>query len=221
MAIFSRALDVLKANINDLLDKAEDPEKMLKQIIIDMEEQLQKAMQGLGQVMANERQMRKQLEEAQAQSKLWEDRAKVALNAGNQELARQAVENKLKADQNVKQFQELHAQLEAQVNEIREQVKTLQSKLEEARSKQSVLIARAKVADARQSVSKALGNIDSSGVMAKMEKMERKISAKEAQADVTAEMAGVESKEDPFVKLEKESAVENELARLMKEMSKE
>ena len=93
MAIFARLADLLKANINDLIDKAEDPEKMLKQIIIDMEEQLDKATQGLGTVMASERQIKKQLETAQADSKLWEDRAKTALKAGNQELAKQAVNN--------------------------------------------------------------------------------------------------------------------------------
>jgi len=64
MAIFSRLTDLLKANINDLIDRAEDPEKMVKQIIIDMEEQLQNAVQGLGSVMASEREMLKKLKEA-------------------------------------------------------------------------------------------------------------------------------------------------------------
>ncbi len=101
MAIFSRLGDIFKSNLNDLLDKAEDPEKMLKQIIIDMEDHLVKATQGLGEVMAAQRQMEKQLSEAMAQSKTWEDRAKVALKAGNQDLARQAVDQKLKADEKI------------------------------------------------------------------------------------------------------------------------
>ncbi|HHV64636.1 MAG TPA: PspA/IM30 family protein [Peptococcaceae bacterium] len=222
MAIFSRFADLVKANINDLLDKAEDPEKMLKQMIIDMEEQLQKATQGLGQVMANERQMRKQVETAEAQSRMWEERAKIALKAGEQELAKHAVEEKLKADENVKQYRSMHSQLELQMESMREQVNVLKGKLEEARSKQSLLIARAQVAEARQGVSEALGGVDGSGAFAKMEKMERKISQMEAQADAAIEISGLEAREeDPFAKLEKKSAADEELARLLKEIAKE
>lgn len=222
MAIFSRFADLVKANLNDFLDKAEDPEKMLKQMIIDMEEQLQKATQGLGQVMANERQMRKQVETAEGQSRIWEERAKTALKAGEQELAKQAVEEKLKADENVNQYRSLHSQLEVQVDSMRNQVNALKAKLEEARSKQSILLARAQVAEARKGVSEALGGVDSSGSFAKMDKMERKISALEAQADATAEISGLDAnEEDPFSKLEKENAADNELARLMKELAKE
>ncbi len=136
MAIFSRLVDLLKANINDLIDKAEDPEKMLKQIIIDMEEQLQKATQGLGQIMASGRQANKQLEAAKADSALWEERAKTALKAGNQALAQKAVESKLKTDANVTQYQQMHDELAKQVETMREQVNLLKTKLEEARSRQ-------------------------------------------------------------------------------------
>ena len=219
MAIFSRLVDVLKANINDLIDKAEDPEKMLKQIIIDMEEQLQKATQGLGQVMASERQTKKQLEDAQAQAKVWEDRAKTALKAGNEDLAKQAVDSKLKADANVKQYEQMHDELAKQVDTVREQVNLLKSKLEEARARQSMLVARAQVADARQGVAKALGGIDASGASAKMDKMEKKIAEKEATADAQFEISGLDAeKNDPFAKLEKDAAADSEMERLKKEL---
>ena len=95
-------------------------------------------------------------------------------------------------------------------------------KLEEARNKQSLLVARAQVAEARQGVSGALGNVDSSGAFAKMEKYERKIETMEAQADAAVEISGLETnEEDPFAKLEKQNAADEELARLMKELSKE
>ena len=185
MAIFSRLADLLKANINYLIDRAEDPEKMVKQIIIDMEEQLQGAVQGLGTVMASERQMKKQLEEAQAESKMWEDRAKSALKSSNEELAKQAIDNKLKVDVNVKQYQKMDTDVSTQLNILRDQVDILKKKLIEARTRQSLLVARDKVADARKEVSSAVGNLDSSGAFAKMDKMERKIAEKEAQADAT------------------------------------
>ncbi len=219
MAIFSRLVDLLKANINDMIDKAEDPEKMLKQIIIDMEEQLRKATQGLGQIMASERQTKKQLEAAQAESKLWEERAKTALKAGNEELAKKAVDGKLKADTNVAQYQQMHEELEKQVGVVREQVTLLKQKLEEARARQSMLVARAQVAQARQGVAKAVGGIDSGGAFSKMDKMEKKIVQKEAEADAHFEISGLDAENnDPFKQLEKDSAAESEMDRLKKEL---
>jgi phage shock protein A len=222
LAIFSRLADLLKANINDLIDKAEDPEKMVKQIIIDMEEQLQSAVQGLGSVMASERQMRKQLETEQSQSKLWEDRAKSALKSSNEELAKQAVDNKLKIDERVKQYEKMHSDVSSQLNILREQVEILKNKLNEARTRQSILIARDTVADARKEVSSAIGNLDSSGAFAKLDKMERKIDEKEAQADAAYEVSGLSAEQkDPFTDIENQKAADDEMARLKEELSKE
>jgi phage shock protein A len=222
MAIFSRLSDLLKANINDLIDRAEDPEKMVKQIIIDMEEQLQNAVQGLGSVMAGERQMRKQLEEAQTQSKLWEDRAKSALRSSNEDLAKQAIDNKLKADESVNQYQKMHTDISSQLSILKEQVEILKKKLNEARTRQSILMARDTVADARKEVSSAIGDLDSSGAFAKMDKMERKIAEKEAQADAEYEISGLNAEQnDPFANIEKQNAAEDEMARLKEELSKE
>ena len=222
MAIFSRLADLLKANINDLIDRAEDPEKMVKQIIIDMEEQLQSAVQGLGSVMASERQMLKQLEEAKVQSKMWEDRAKAALKAANDDLAKQAVDNKIKADENVKQLDKMHTDVSTQLNILKGQVDILKKKLNEARTRQSILMARDTVADARKEVSSAIGNLDSSGAFAKMDKMEKKIAEKEAQADAEYEVSGLSAEQnDPFVDLEKQKAADDEMARLKEELSKE
>jgi phage shock protein A len=222
MAIFSRLSDLLKANINDLIDRAEDPEKMVKQIIIDMEEQLQNAVQGLGSVMASERQVRKQLEEAQSQSKLWEDRAKSALKSSNEELAKQAIDTKLKADESVNQYQKMHTDISSQLSILKEQVEILKKKLNEARTRQTMLVARDTVADARKEVSSAIGDLDSSGAFAKMDKMERKIAEKEAQADAAYEISGLNAEQnDPFANMDKQKAAEDEMARLKKELSKE
>ena len=221
MGIFNRIGDLIKSNVNDLIDKAEDPQKMVKQIIIDMEEQLAKTTQAMGQAMASERQVKKQLDTAREQSKSWEEKAKMALNSGNQELAKQALANKVKSDGMVKQYGEMDAKLEAQLNTIKQQVETLKSKLEEARSRQSLLVARAQMADTQKDMAKNLGNIDSSSAFAKMDKMERKIEQKEAEAEAFSEVAGVTEAEDSFEKMEKDQAVDAELQRLMAEMNKE
>jgi len=222
MAIFSKLSDLLKSNINDLIDRAEDPEKMVKQIIIDMEEQLQNAVQGLGSVMASEREMLKKLKESQDESKLWEGRARDALKSDNEELAKKAIDKKLEADTSVKQYQKMYDNISSQTEILREQVDLLKKKLTEARARQTMLIARDKVAEARKEVISAVGDLDSSGAFAKMDKMEKKIAEKEAQADAAFDISGMDDEEDDeFEEMESKQAADDEMARLKKELSKE
>ena len=222
MAIFSRVTDLLKANINDLIDRAEDPEKMVKQIIIDMEEQLQNAVQGLGSVMASEREMLKKLNEVKDESKLWEGRAKDALKSDNEELAKKAIDKKLTADTSVRQYQKMYDNISSQSETLREQVDLLKKKLVEARARQTMLVARDKVAEARKEVISAVGDLDSSGAFAKMDKMEKKIAEKEAQADAAFDISGMDDEEDDeFEEMENKKVADDELARLKEELSKE
>ena len=220
MSIFERVSDLVRANINDLIDRAENPEKMVKQIIIDMEDQLRKATQGLGTAMGSLNQVKNQLANAQAQSAQWESKAKACLEQGNEDLAKQALENKVKQDKMVAQYQEMCTSMEKQVNDIKSQVDVLKQKLEEARSKQAMLVARSQMADAKSQMAKTLGNMDSKSAFAKMDKMEKKIEQKEAQADAFSEVSGVqESDLDPFEQMDKENSINAELERLKKEMN--
>lgn len=220
MSIFERVSDLVRANINDLIDRAENPEKMVKQIIIDMEDQLRKATQGLGTAMGSLNQVKNQLANAQAQSAQWESKAKACLEQGNEDLAKQALENKVKQDKMVVQYQEMCTSMEKQVNDIKSQVDVLKQKLEEARSKQAMLVARSQMADAKSQMAKTLGNMDSKSAFAKMDKMEKKIEQKEAQADAFSEVSGVqESDLDPFEQMDKENSINAELERLKKEMN--
>ena len=220
MAIFERISDLVRANINDLIDKAENPEKMVKQIIIDMEDQLRKATQGLGTAMGSLNQVKKQLATAQEQSNMWQAKAKTCLQQGNEELAKQALENKVKQDQMAAKYQEMVDSMEGQVNQLKSQVDVLKSKLEEARSKQAMLTARSQMADAQTKMAKTLGNMDSKSAFAKMDKMEQKIEQKEAQATAFSEVSGVqEAENDPFAKMEHDSAVNDELEKLKQEMN--
>ena len=221
MAIFERLSDLVKANINDLIDKAENPEKMVKQIIIDMEDQLRKATQGLGTAMGSLNQVQKQLANAEEQSNNWQAKAKTCLEQGNEELAKQALENKVKQDNMVNQYRQMYTQMESQVNEIKNQVDILKQKLEEARSKQAMLVARSQMADAKSQMAKTLGNMDSKSAFAKMDKMEQKIAQKESEADAFADISGVqESENDPFAQMDKENSINAELEKLKQEMKK-
>jgi len=219
MAIFERISDLVRANVNDLIDKAEDPEKMVKQIIIDMEAQIRNATQGLGTAMGSLNQVKRQLQNAKEQSNVWQNKAKMCLEQGNEELAKQALENKVKQDQMATQYQEMATSMEAQVTEMKAQIDVLKQKLEEARSKQSMLVARSKMADAKSQMAKTLGNMDSKSAFAKMDKMEQKIEQKESQADAFSEVSGVqESDADPFAQMDKENSINEELEKLKQEM---
>ena len=209
----------MKANINDLLDRAEDPEKMLKQIIIDMEESLDEAVKGLADAMASAKQMARQQEAAEQQSAEWEARARMALGKGDQDLAKQALASKLKSDDTAKQYAQMHATLTSQVQALKGQVEELKAKIEEARGKQAILTARAQMADTQKQFAKTMGSTDSKSAFAKFEKMEKKVEQKEAEAAAWTDLSG-ESKDDPFKKMEQDSAVDAELARLMAEMDK-
>ena len=220
MAIFERISDLVRSNINDLIDKAENPEKMVKQIIIDMEEQLRKSTQSLGTAMGSLNQVKKQLENAQEQSNTWQAKAKSCLEQGNEDLAKQALENKLTQDKMITQYQEMSTQMETQVNEIKSQIDILKQKIEEARSKQAMLVARSQMADAKTQMAKTLGNMDSKSAFAKMDKMEQKIAQKEAQADAYSDVSGVQENEsDPFAQMDKENSINEELEKLKKELN--
>lgn len=220
MTIFERIGDLVRANINDLIDKAENPEKMVKQIIIDMEEQLRKATQGLGTAMGSLNQVKKQLATAQEQSNVWQSKAKTCLEQGNESLAKQALENKIKQDKMVTQYQEMASSMETQVNEIKSQIDVLKAKLEEARSKQAMLVARSQMADAKAQMAKTLGNMDSKSAFAKMDKMEQKIEQKEAQADAFSDISGIQENEsDPFAQMDKENSINEELEKLKNEIN--
>jgi phage shock protein A len=213
MAIFSRLVDLLKANINDMIDKAEDPEKMLKLIVIEMEEHLAAATQGLGAAMASERQMRRRMEEAQENARAWEQRAKDALKAGDEALAKQAVENKLKADASAREREQEHAPYYAETEEMRVQLAGLKKKIDDTRAHQAVIIARVKMAKAKMSVAESLG-----GPMSKVSEIERKAVLAADTADAQYELSGLgEASESPGAYGDR--AMEEELARLKKEIN--
>ena len=138
----------------------------------------------------------------------------------NEDLAKQALENKVKQDKMVAQYQEMATSMEEQVNEIKSQIDILKQKLEEARSKQAMLTARSQMADAKTQMAKTLGNMDSKSAFAKMDKMEQKIEQKEAQADAFSEISGIqESENDPFTQMDKEDSINEELEKLKREMN--
>ena len=221
MGIFQRLGDLLKSNINDLIDRAEDPEKMVKQIIIDMQEELNKSTQALGKAVSSEKIAKKQYDDAVRKSAEWEARAKTAITAGDDALAKKALENKVKADKDVLAYQEMYETISNQTDAIGDQVEVLKTKLEEAKSRQAMLIARSQMADTKKALAKSQGGFDGASALEKFDRMEEKIQRKEAEADAFAEIGGGGDADliESFDQIEKDAKVDAELARLMAEMN--
>ena len=217
MGIFQRLSDILKSNVNDLIDRAEDPEKMVKQIIIDMQKELNNSTQALGKAVASERIAKKQYDQAAAKSADWESKA---IAAGDEELAKKALANKVKADKDTAQYKEMYDTISQQTETIRTQVEVLKSKLEEAKSRQAMLIARSQMADTQKALANATGGFDSSSASEKFSRMEEKIERKEAEAQAFTDIATDTGSNDAeeFEKLENDSKVNSELERLKAEM---
>ncbi len=221
MGVFSRLSDILKSNINDLLDKAEDPEKMVKQIIIDMQKELTTATQNLGKAKASERLAQKKMDDAVKVAAGWEAKAKAALSQGNQDLAKQALAKKVRADEEVATYTEMYESISTQTDAIEDQVEVLKAKLDEAKSRQAMLIARSQMADTKKALAKSQGGFDGASALEKFDRMEEKIQRKEAEADAFAEIGGGGDADliESFDQIEKDAKVDAELARLMAEMN--
>ena len=221
MGVFARLSDLLKANINDLIDKAEDPEKMVKQIILDMNKELNKAIQNLGKAKASEKIAEKKYLDAEATSKNWESKAKMALQKGDQDLAKKALAKKVKADEELASYKQMYESISGQTNTISEQVEILKTKLEEAKSRQAMLIARSQMAQTKRQLAAAQSNFDSSSAFAKLDRMEEKVMQQEAEADAYTEITGGNDQDElseQFAQMENDAQVDAELQRLMSEM---
>jgi phage shock protein A len=217
MSIFSRIADIFKSNVNDALDKAENPEKMLRQMVLEMEESVNKATLSVGQAIANERSLERKLKKAQSESQDWDSKARQALTAGNEDLAMRALEKKKVADKNASELQPIVQQASQTTAKLRDQLNQLKSKLDEARTRQSTLIARSQAAKAQKQLSQNAAGFGSDA-FSKFDKLEGKIEKTEAEAEAFSELSeGDRSLEDEFKALGATSS-SDELEAMKKEM---
>jgi len=211
MGLFSRIADVFKANVNDVLDKVEDPEKMLKQMVIEMEESVNKTTLAVAQAIANEKSLERKIEKAKKDREEWEQKAVQALQASRDDLARAALEKKAIADRNLNDLVPIHIQAKETANKLRQQLDSLKAKLDEARSRQSTLIARSQAAKAQKQIAQSISGVGSDA-FSKFDKFEGKIEKLEAEATAFEELAGSNtSLDDEFKKLSSGTGIDNEL----------
>ncbi len=213
MGFFDRLSRLLRANLNDLVSKAEDPAKILDQSVADMQADLVKLRQAVATAIASQKRIQNQAEQAESQSRTWYERAELALKKGEEDLAREALTRR-------KTYQDTATALNTQLNSQAGQVETLkkslvalESKIAEAKTKKDMLKARAQAAQAQEQLQSAVGSLGTNSAMAAFEQMEEKVQALEARSQAAAELAGADL-ESQFAALEGGNDVDDELAAL-------
>ncbi|KAL0403378.1 UNVERIFIED_CONTAM: Membrane-associated protein, chloroplastic [Sesamum radiatum] len=217
MNLFDRFARVVKSYANALISTFEDPEKILEQTVIEMNDDLIKMRQATAQVLASQKQLENKYKAAQQASEDWYRRAQLALGKGDEELAREALKRRKSYADNANA---LKAQLDQQkgvVDNLVSNTRLLESKIQEAKSKKDTLKARAQSAKTATKVSEMLGNVNTSSALSAFEKMEEKVLAMESQADALNQLTSDEL-EGKFALLET-SSVDDDLASLKKELS--
>lgn len=209
MGIFKRLKDVFKANINDLISKAENPEKMLNQMVIDMNEHLIESKKSVASAIADEKRLERQMKENLKQAKDWESKAMLAVKAGKDDLAKEALVRKQEYANIALQFKEQFQAQHSSVEKLKTALRQLQNKIEEAKRKKNLLIARAKRAEAQKKIQETMGGVSDTSAFEVFDRMSAKVDKIEAEADAMAELEGIgvdESLESKFKALESSDA---------------
>ena len=216
MSVFSRMSTIFKANVNDALTKAEDPEKVLNQITIEMNEQLVDTKQKVAAAIADEKRLQRQYQETAEQAKGWEEKATIAVEKERDDLAREALARRNEAQQLVDEYKIQWDKQRQAVDQLKEHLRTLELKIGEAGRKKQLLIARQKRANAQKQIHETMAGMKDSGAFDTFDRMEQKVGDMEARADAAAEMADFERDplEDEFAALEKNDNVDDDLAAL-------
>nr|WP_320056801.1 PspA/IM30 family protein [Pseudanabaena sp. PCC 7367] len=217
MGLLDRIGMVLKSNINAMVSSAEDPEKILEQSIIDMQEDMVQLRQAVAQSMAALKRQEQQLNQAQTQSNEWERRAMLALQKGDENLAREALNRKKGYADTAGSLKASVDQQAGQVDTLKKNLVALEGKISEAKTKKDMLKARMQSAKAQENLNNMLGKINTSGASATFERMEEKVMMAEAKAGASAELSS-DGLEQQFAQLEASSGVDDELAALKMKM---
>jgi phage shock protein A len=213
MGLFDRVSRLLRANVNDMVSKAEDPEKILEQAVADMQDDLVQLRQAVAGAIANQKRTEQQYNKAMGDANSWQSKAQLALQKGDENLAREALVRK-------KTYSETATALKAQLDGLAGQVDTmkkslgqLESKISEMKGKKDMLKVRSQAAKAQEQLQGTVGRIGNNSAMAAFERMEEKVLNQEAKSQAAAELTGVDL-ESKFAALEAGSDVDDELAQM-------
>ncbi len=205
MGIFTKLSTVIKSNINDLISRAENPEKMLNQIIIDMRDQLAKAKREVAAAIADERKLKSQLDTEVKQARDWQHRAMLAVKEGRDDLAKQALLRQQEHTERAHVLQQTWEAQAAETEKLKGSLRQLNDKIEEAKRKRNLLVAKQKRAQAQRRIHETMSGLSDTSAFEAFNRMADKIEEEERQsvahAEVNAELGG-DTLESEFLRLE-------------------
>ncbi|HIJ73402.1 MAG TPA: phage shock protein PspA [Candidatus Hydrogenedentes bacterium] len=213
MGIFTRLRDIISSNINAMLEKAEDPEKLVKLMIQEMEDTLVEIKASCAGAMAAKKKVERALEEARKRAEAWGDKAQLAVDKGRDDLAREALLEKRRYGERAAALEKELTQSDAVVEQYQSDIMKLEDKLNTAREKQRVLVQRHTHAQHRKRAEKGIRKVDTSGAMVRFEQFENRIERMEAEADLV-NFGKKPPLESEFAKLEGDEELEKELEAL-------
>jgi phage shock protein A len=210
MGIFDRFKTVVSSNINDMISKAENPEKMLNQLLIDMNEQMIESKKAVAMAIADEKKLEREAAENKRQAEDWEKKAMLAVRSNRDDLAKEALLRKQEYEGYATQlFTQWQAQKES-VEKLKVSLRELQNKIDEASRKKNILIARAKRAEAQDKINKTMSSLSGNkSAFDTFDRMSKKVDEMEARADATKELEDATSGatlEKQFAQLESSGA---------------
>ena len=212
--MFARMADIVKSNINELLDRAEEPEKMIRQMVREMEDAVGKATASVGTALANQKRLERQRNEKMNQAEDWQRKAEISVKSGEEGLARQALERKNVYRKAADDLSPAVEEARQTAEQLKEQLRELKGKLEEARTRQGTLAARHQAARARAELAQSMNGIGSDA-FSSFERFEQKVEQSEAVAEAHTDIAGeLAEVEREASRLDRAGAVEDELRAL-------
>lgn len=221
MSIWNRLSLLMKSNVNAAISKAEDPEKVLNQLLVGMREQFIKAKKQVAIAIADEKRLYAKMNQSKTSATEWEKKAMLALSKGDEGLAREALTRQQSETQLHTDWQKQWVAQKQATETLRAQLGQLQKKIDEARRKKDLLIARQKRAEAQKSIQQTMGGLNDNSAFDAFDRMTEKVEQNEAEADAAGELAADlsgDNLEDKFAALEHESGTEDALAALKAKM---
>jgi phage shock protein A len=213
MGIFTRFTDIVSANINSMLDKAEDPEKMIKLMIHEMEDTLIELKSSCAGVIASQKKLERKAEEIVDKKHLWADRAELAVGKGRDDLAREALNEKRRYSHVAETLKNEISEHSGLIEQYKKDIIELENKLNNAKEKKRILMHRHKRANGKKKAQEEIRRSNSSDTMVRFDKLESRIEQMEAEAD----LVNIKKKptlEDHFEDLSTDNEIENELAKI-------
>ncbi|HEX9370977.1 MAG TPA: PspA/IM30 family protein [Roseiflexaceae bacterium] len=220
MSIFSRVRDLLSANINAMLDSAEDPEKMADEYLRQLNNELYEAKTSVASAMADATKLNNKETQYTAETEQWASKAEAALRAGNEELAKAALARKVQASKLAQQYRGQSDAQDQQVEQLQQALVQLETRIAETRAKKELIVAKKNRAQTQEAIQRTVRGLGEINAMDKLDRLDERVDDRLAKADAMAKLEGG-TLESQFRDLERDTEVDSELAELKKKLGQQ